>query len=153
MNSPVARGRGDRGQVGGIEVLPFGFMIFVAVTLLIANAWGVVDAKLATTNSAREAVRAYVEADSAPQAELAAFVRAQQTLASYGRDGSRATIGRPVVTGGFSRCARVSIKVTYDLPTLVIPFIGGFGHLRPVTSTFTEVVDPYRGGLAGPAAC
>lgn len=153
MSSPVERGRGDQGQVGGIEVLPFGFMIFVAVTLLVANAWGVIDAKLATTSSAREAVRAYVEADSAPQAELVARTRAEQTLASYGRGGDRATIERPVVTGGFSRCARVSITVTYDLPTLMIPFIGGFGHLKAVTSTFTEVIDPYRDGLAGPAAC
>jgi len=147
------RCRGDSGQVGGIEVLPFGFLIFVAVTLLIANAWGVIDAKLAVSNSAREAVRAYVESDNIRQAELGALVGAKQTLSSYGRDDNRATIGQPIVTAGFSRCARVSITVSYDLPTLAIPFIGGFGNLQPVRSTHTEIIDPYRDGLVGVAKC
>lgn len=149
----VRRCQGEYGQVGGIEVLPFGFLVFVAVTLLLANAWGVIDAKLAVTSSAREAVRAYVEADTASQAEISAVARAEETLVSYGRSGSRATVYRPIVNGGFSRCARVSVSVSYDIPTLSIPFIGGFGHLKPVTSTYTELVDPYRDGLAGPANC
>ena len=38
---------GDAGQVGGIEALPFGLLIFVVGTLLIANAWAVIDAKFA----------------------------------------------------------------------------------------------------------
>jgi hypothetical protein len=38
----VTRDRGDdRGQVGGIEVLPFGLLVFVVGTLLVANAWAV----------------------------------------------------------------------------------------------------------------
>ena len=53
----------DCGQVGGIEVLPFGLLVFIVGTLLVANAWAVVDAKLAVTSAAREAVRSYVEAD------------------------------------------------------------------------------------------
>jgi len=153
MKSHVGRCRGDRGQVGGIEVLPFGFLIFVAITLLIANAWGVIDAKLAVTNSAREAARAYVEADNQSQAELGAFFGAKQTLASYGRDDPRASIGRPVVNGGFARCARVAVTVSYSVPAIAIPFIGGFGHLKPVTSTHSELVDPFRNGLKGAATC
>ena len=46
-----------------MEVLPFGFLMFVSVTLLLANAWAVIDAKLAVSAAAREAVRAYVESD------------------------------------------------------------------------------------------
>jgi len=153
MTAHAQRCRGDRGQVGGIEVLPFGFLIFVAITLLIANAWGVIDAKLAVTNSAREAVRAYVEADTSQQAELGSFFGAKQTLASYGRDDARATIGRPVVNGGFARCARVSVTVTYSVPAISIPFIGGFGNLQPVASTHSELIDPFRDGLKGVAAC
>ncbi|MGV3758684.1 MAG: hypothetical protein ACO1PW_03960 [Actinomycetota bacterium] len=49
--------RGDRGQVAGIEAIPFGLLIFVLGGLLLANAWAVVDAKLATDAAAREAVR------------------------------------------------------------------------------------------------
>ena len=64
--------RDDHGQVAGIEVLPFGLLTFVVGMLLVANAWGVVDAKMATTSAAREAVRAYVEASDADAAVAAA---------------------------------------------------------------------------------
>jgi hypothetical protein len=32
----------DSGQVGGIEALPFGLLVFVVGALLVANAWAVV---------------------------------------------------------------------------------------------------------------
>ena len=35
----MTRRRSDRGQVGGIEVLPFGLLVFVVGTLLVANVW------------------------------------------------------------------------------------------------------------------
>lgn len=149
------RRRGDGGQVGGMEVLPLGFLMFVSVTLMIANAWGVIDAKLAVTAAAREAVRAYVEADEGAAA-AAARRRAVETLDAYGRGGDRATVGAPVVHGQFRRCARVTLTVTYDLPAVAVPFIGGLGHLQPVASTYTEVIDPFRSGLpvqAGEAPC
>ena len=57
------RCRGDAGQVGGIEALPFGLLVFVVGALLIANAWAVVDAKFATDAAARQAVRTFVEGD------------------------------------------------------------------------------------------
>lgn len=146
--------RGDHGQVGGIEVLPFGFLVFVAGTLIIANAWGVVDARMAVTSAARESVRAYVEAPEATEAGLAASARAREALTAYGRDGERATIGEPVLAGdAFSRCIRVSITVSYEIPVIAVPFIGGFGRLRPVASTYTELVDPFRSGIPGEAAC
>ncbi len=145
--------RDDSGQVGGIEVLPFGFLFFLSMTLLIANAWGVVDAKLAVMTAAREAVRAYVESDNATAAEAVAQTRAEEALKSYGRDVSRATIGDPVVAGGFGRCKRVTITVSYDLPVLTVPYLGGFGDLSAVTSKYSELIDPFRSGLAGGAQC
>jgi hypothetical protein len=144
---------GDRGQVGGIEVLPFGFLVFVAGMLIIANAWGVIDAKLAVTSAARESVRTFVEAPNASTAAAQARAAAEDTLAAYGRDGDRATIGAPVLDRDFGRCVRVTITVSYDLPVIAVPFIGGFGDLEPVTSTFTEIIDPFRDGLEGPATC
>jgi len=148
-----ARLRGDRGQVGGIEVLPFGFLVFVAGMLMIANAWGVVDAKLAVTAAAREGVRAYVEAANASSAEAAAKATATDTLVAYGRDDSRATVHQPVLASDFGRCVRVAVTVSYDVPVVDVPFVGSFASLEPVSSTFTEVIDPYRDGLEGPAAC
>ncbi|MBA2283441.1 MAG: hypothetical protein H0W25_19710, partial [Acidimicrobiia bacterium] len=52
--------RDERGQMGGIEALPFGLLIFVVGALLVANAWAVIDAKLAVTAAAREAARTWV---------------------------------------------------------------------------------------------
>src|SRR5439155_20334481 len=52
----------ERGQAAGFEVLPFGLLVLVLGTLLVANAWEVIDAKIAVTASAREAARVFVEA-------------------------------------------------------------------------------------------
>ncbi|MCY3851033.1 MAG: hypothetical protein OXF75_09580 [Acidimicrobiaceae bacterium] len=144
--------RGDSGQVGGIEVLPFGFLLFVSVTLLLVNVWGVVDAKLAVTSAAREAARAYSESDDEPSARLAANARAAETLAAYGRGGDRASVDVPVLSD-FRRCARVTVTVGYEVPAIAIPFLGGLGGSQQVASSFTEIVDPYRDRLADEARC
>lgn len=151
--SDCGRCRGDAGQVGGIEVLPFGFLVFVAATLLFVNVWGVIDAKFAVTAAARESTRAFVEAGSATEAAAAAGRRAEETLAAYGRDGARASIGAPQLAGAFGRCARVTVSVSYKVPVIAIPFIGGLGSIEPVSSTHTAVVDPFRSGLSGAATC
>ena len=153
MTGNRRRCHGDSGQIGGLEVLPFGFLIFVAGTLLLANVWGVIDAKLATTSAAREAARAFVEGSDVHSASAEAEYRAQEALAAYGRNDERATIQAPSLPEGFARCNRVSITVTYDVPAVFVPFIGGFGDLAPVESTYTELIDPFRDGLPGPASC
>ena len=53
----------------------------------------------------------------------------------------------------FRRCARVTVTVSYEVPAIVIPFFDGFGNSQQVTSSFTELVDPYRNRLAGEARC
>lgn len=154
MSATIAtRCRGDRGQVGGIEVLPFGFLVFVAATLLIANVWGVVDAKFAVSAAAREATRAYVEADSADQAAATSQQRGHETLAAFGRADGRASVGQPVLAEPFGRCTRVTIVVSYSVPVIAVPFIGGLGNIAPVTSSHTAIVDPFRDGLHGEANC
>jgi hypothetical protein len=59
--------------MAGIEALPFGFLVLVAGSLLLANAWAVVDAKFAASAAAREAVRVYVESGSQLDADLVAL--------------------------------------------------------------------------------
>ena len=49
----ACRCRGESGQVGGIEVLPLGFLVFVGVTLLLAGAWGALDARMAVLAALR----------------------------------------------------------------------------------------------------
>lgn len=147
----LPRLRGDRGQVGGIEALPFGLLVFVVGGLLVANAWAVVDAKLATDAAAREAARAYVEAPDATSAERAAQAAARAAITGHGRDGDRATV-RPVGPLRFARCARATFEVGYEVPALSLPFIGGLGP-SPLTvrSQRSEVVDPYRDDVPGEA--
>lgn len=149
----MKRGHGERGQVGGIEVLPFGFLIFVSITLFLVNVWGVVDAKLAVTSASREGARAFVEAATVDDGLAAAEFRAHEALTAFGRDGDRATVETPRFPDGFVRCARVTVTVRYDVPALTIPFIGGLGGITNVRSTSTEVIDPFRDGLTGEAVC
>jgi hypothetical protein len=84
--------RGDQGQVGGIEVIPFGILTFVIAMLVIANAWAVVDAKLSTTSAAREAVRTFVEAPNEETALFRAESAAQQAISGHGRSAGATSI-------------------------------------------------------------
>lgn len=145
------RCRGDRGQVGGIEALPFGLLIFVVGSLLIANAWAVVDAKFATDAAARQAVHTFVEASdpgaAMGQAQEAGFA----SIEAHGRDPHRSIV-RPVGDPELVRCERVTFEVVYEVPALSLPFIGGYGRAPfQVRSTHSEVVDPFRSGVEGTA--
>lgn len=153
MTASSRRLRGDAGQIGGIEVVPFGVLVFLSGTLLFVNVWGIIDAKFAVTSAAREATRAYVEASSFEEARVVAEARATETLAAYGRDTDRATVGEPSLEAPFGRCARVTITVAYTVPLIDVPWIGGFGDVADVESTATGLVDPFRDGLEGAASC
>lgn len=153
--SPPRR-RSDAGQVGGIEVLPFGILIFVVGTLFVVNVWAVVDAKFAVDAAAREATRHYVEAEvvgpgDASGAEAAAVDVGLAALAAHGRDPSRANVARRD-GGPYVRCARVTFTASYQVPALTLPWIGGFGNGFDVTSSHSELIDPFRDGVPGDAS-
>jgi hypothetical protein len=142
----------DSGQVAGVEALAFGFLILVAGSLLLANAWAVVDAKFAATAAAREATRIYVESSSESEAERASLDAARTSIASHGRDPDDMSLSL-ASDGGFGRCHSVVAEVVLEVPSVSLPFIGGFGRLFDVRATHSEIVDPYRSGLVGPAMC
>jgi hypothetical protein len=153
----VTRGRGEAGFVGGFEALPFGFLVFVAGTLLLANAWAVVDAHVAATAAATEAVRTFVEASGGDGAAADAGERAAlDAIEGQGKSASRTTVtweGAELV-----RCRSVTVTVTYRVPTIAVPWLGAFGQGVIETSAHhTEVVDPWRSGLEvdgfDPGAC
>jgi hypothetical protein len=154
VSEPHPRLRGDAGQVGGMEVLPFGLLIFVVGGLLVANAWGVVDAKLAVVSAAREAVRSYVEAPDAEVAAGEAIEDARSVVAGHGRNPDRVAVEvRHDGDQPYGRCVRATVTVTYEVPALVLPFIGGYGDAFEVQASQSEIVDPYRSGLPGSARC
>lgn len=141
----------DAGFAGGVDGLIFGLLLFVVGTLIVASAWGVIDTKMATGTAAEDAARTYVEAANAANAATGAQVAADDVLSGFGRNPSRASV---VVAGGsFGRCQRITIRVGYPSPLLVLPFVGRVGRGFQVTSQHSELVDPYRAGLAGTASC
>jgi len=145
------RCRGDLGQVGGIEALPFGLLIFVVGSLLIANAWAVVDAKFATDAAARQAVRTFVEGDDVVAAEADARAAGLAAIDAHGRDPDRAIV-QPVGDPRLVRCERVTFEAEYEVPALALPFIGGYGRSPfRVRSRHSELVDPFRSGVDGSA--
>lgn len=143
-----ARLRDEAGFVGGMEALPFGFLVFVAGTLLLVNAWGVLDAHLAAGAAAREAVRAFVEADDAGDALAAGEAAADEALEGHGKDLARAELRWTPGAPELARCAEVTAEVAYRVPLLAVPWIGAFGGgFIKTTAHHTEVVDPWRSGL------
>lgn len=143
------RRRRERGVVGGLEAIPFGLLVFVVAVLLVANAWAVIDAKIAVSAAAREAARTWVEGEGD---ETGARAAAADALAGHGRDPARLELDLRAPTG-FGRCAPVVVRASYRVPALALPWLGGFGDGFEVAARHSERVDPFRDGLAGEASC
>jgi hypothetical protein len=148
----VADVQRDRGQVGGIEVLPLALLVFVVGTLLVANGWAAVDAKAAAGTAAREAARAYAEtpAGLSPAAAWArAEARGLDAFAAAGKDPAAASL-LPLEGGGsVNRCSRIVVETTYRVPAVTVPWVGGLGEGIVVHARHTARVDPFRSGLDG----
>ena len=133
----------ERGQVG-IE-LPFGLLTFVVGALLVANAWAVIDAKVAVSAAAREATRAFVEAPVDGDPLAAADAAARSAIQGAGRDPAQLVLTPLEAT--FARCETVRFEASYQNPAVRVPWIGGFGSGFTATARHAEVVDPYRTGV------
>ena len=142
--------RDQRGQVGGLEAIAFGLLIFVIGTLLVANAWAVVDAKFAVETAARQAARTYVETGRSQDDAAAAATAAGLASLSSSRRNDEATV---VVRGAYERCARIAATASTKVPYVRLPLIGHTGSGFRVAATHTEILDPYREGLPGEAHC
>src|SRR5439155_1513782 len=70
----------------GIEAIPFGLLTFVVGALIVANAWAVIDAKIAVSAAAREATRAYAEAPADADPLGLADAAAREAIQGAGRD-------------------------------------------------------------------
>ena len=144
---------GEEGQVGGVEGLFFGVAVFVLGTLVVANAWGVIDAKMAAASAAREATRSFVEssAGSTRAALAAAQEVAEETISGYGRNPARMRFVPEEAV--LRRCARVTLRVEYPVPMITIPVLGRYGTGFTVSARHSEIVDPFRSGLADRDSC
>ena len=149
----VRRVRGHaRGQAGA-EILAFGFVLLLGLVLLIANVWAVIDAKSTVTAAAREGARAMVESNAeqglgdARRAVDAVVTGANRRLDSV------TFVAEPASPGGYVRCARIRVRVSARVPSIALPHIGGLRHPFTVSSTHSELIDPFRSGLDGVGVC
>lgn len=136
--------------MGGIEALVFGLLVLVLGTLVVANAWGVIDAKLAAAGAAREATQAFVQAPAGSDPAGMARAAAVRAMIGQGRDAARMTL---LVSGDLTRCSRVVAEVRYRVPLIVVPMLGGLGSGFTAAARHSELVDPYRSGLPRMASC
>jgi hypothetical protein len=141
----VSRLRRDEAGQAGMEVIPFGLLTFVVGALLVANAWAVIDAKMAVSAAAREATRAFVEAPDENQAPVLAQAAAESAIAGAGRDPAKLVL--TAVEALFARCETVRYEASYRIPAVQVPWVGGFGSGFTATARHAEVVDPYRSGV------
>ncbi|MFP4312182.1 MAG: hypothetical protein ACLFS9_09430 [Nitriliruptoraceae bacterium] len=136
-------------MVAGLEALAFGVLVLLIGTLVVVNAWAVVDARFATAAAAREAVRAVVEAPetalSPTQLEQRARSAAVQAFAAHGYERPPEVSGPPLRQ---ARCATVEVTVGVEVVPALLPWLDEPPSYR-VASTHREVVDPFRAGLAG----
>jgi hypothetical protein len=142
--------RGDAGQVGGVEAVPFGLLVLLVGILLVAHTWAVVDAKVVTTTAAREATRAYVEAPDGAQGLADARRVAEEAAAAAGRHLDEPVRRRSGDT--FTRCMAARFDAQLTVPAFGLPWRGDRPEVT-VRSAHEELVDPYRDGLAGAADC
>lgn len=142
------RARGERGAIGGIEMLPLGVLVFVGGLLLVANLWAVIDGHLMAAAAARQAVRAYVEADDGVSATAAGQEAARRSAQAYGVDPDAVTVGWDDGGQSFGRCTRIVADVDYEVRAFILGPVGTFG----IHASASEVVDPHRDGLTG-AGC
>lgn len=147
----------EDGLTAGAEALAFGVLVFLMGTVMVINAWAVVDAKSAANASAREVSRYVTESvgleDPATLTARANRI-AELTLQGHGLGASRlgAVQVRPSAAG-FVRCSTVDTTVLVRVPTIRIPLFGAFGGTYDVTGRATERIDPLRSGLPGEATC
>jgi hypothetical protein len=145
--------RDEAGQVGGVEGVIFGVLVFVLGSLVVANAWAVIDAKSSASAAAREATRAFVESTSG--SEPAAFAEARQvardTIEGYGRDPDKLVVVAEAAS--LRRCGRVTIRTEYPVPLVSLPVLGQHGHGFTAIGRHSEIVDPFKAGLSDRDAC
>jgi len=130
----------------GVTALPLGLLTFVVVVVLVANAWAVIDAKIAVSAAAREATRAYVETPPGGDPMARADAAAREALRGAGRDPGRLQL-QPL-EGSLVRCAVVRFEARYPVAAVTLPWVGGFGDGFTAAARHAEIVDPFRSGLA-----
>ncbi len=142
--------RGEDGLTGA-EMLPFAVLVFVGGTLVFAQAWAALDAKIAAVAGAQEAARTFVEHRGPRSADAAnaAVDAGVQAMSGYRLRGEGSV--QPVGAARLRRCERVTFEAVREVPRLAL-LRGGWSPVV-VRARSSELVDPFRHSLDGKAPC
>lgn len=132
----------DRGVLAGADILLFGLIGIVFTSIVILNAWVVVDTSLAVSAAAREGARTFVESEPG-EAETNSRAAMEEVMSQYGHDAGDTTFS--ISNTGFTRCAEVTATANQQIDLLFVPIFGDFGS-HTITATHTERIDPFRSG-------
>lgn len=160
----------EDGLTAGAEALVFGVLVFVIGSIIALNGWAVLDANFAVSAAAREATRTIVESGAASRVEAVGGLPDGRVLGPVHDVAAAAMVGHgkdpagldvrllddPWPVGGGpapARCARVTVQVSYAVPGISLPIVGGWRTPIRAVGQHTEVIDPFRSGLTGSADC
>jgi Flp pilus assembly protein TadG len=138
----VRRCRGDEGNAI-VEFVYLGVLLMVPLVYVLITVFQVQSAAFAVTEAARQAGRAYAQADSSAEAHAVATAAVDLALRDQGIESSG---GLDVLApDGLAPGATVRVTVAHDV---TLPLLGGlFGRVEPripVRATHVEVVDRFR---------
>lgn len=142
---PDRRCHGEAGFVAGLEGVVFGLLVLVAGTIVVLNAWSVLQTRRVLDGAAREYLRAYTEGDDPADARSGARRALQAVLDGERRrpaGGPNVRLEEPDETR-FGPCAEATISIWAEVPAARVPFIGTFGSTT-VRVTHSELVDAHR---------
>lgn len=139
----------ERGVVGGADAVALGVLVLVVGSLIIVNAWAVIDTRSALDAAAREYLRAYTEADDAGTARLAGESAARSVLHQRGTPLTGLVV-TPPDGAAFGPCASASVELAVTVPAVRLPFVGGMGSTVAAVR-HRELVDGHREVERGPA--
>lgn len=136
----------ERGAVAGLEALLFSVLILVAGSVLLVNAWAVLDTRAALDAAAREFTRSFTEQTDTTTARHVATAAALNSLAHRGLDPDlvEITIGLPQ---GFGPCAVVQVTLQRRIAWLRAPFVGDLDDTL-VQVVHRELIDAHREVMA-----
>lgn len=134
--------RSERAAVAGLEGVMFAVLVLVTGTLVVTNAWSVLQSRRTLDGAAREYLRAYTQADGPGPAALAARSAMIDSLSGEGVPIGSVSFEGPDPTG-FGPCASATVTLSRTVPALRLPFVGRISSTR-VSVTHTELVDAHR---------
>ena len=137
----MRRPHGDDGNAI-VEFVHLSVLLMVPLVYVLIVVFQVQSAAFAVTEAARQAGRAYAQADSATEGRAVASAAVELALRDQGLAGDDLEVSAP---DGLAPGASVRVTVVHQV---TLPVIGGlFGEVEPhipVRATHVEVVDRFR---------